>query len=222
MEISHRCFSQREMVYLWVLHMFWLVVAGSHDAIGDVLEGVVQFGGDGANRPVHELLHQQLQLLLGQRHVETFLQAADRTGTVETREVRPCERGRSQLSMFMRTLSIFSEVWGLLVQPKFFIPVRRYQMFSHAHTSVAINTSLPCGTKFHVKPGISSKSESPSLCRWNNSHKVFTCASDHLPHQLISPKPCDVLLPCCMISTICRTFSMCFLAAIRPWSISIL
>lgn len=63
---------------------------GSHDAVGDVLEGVVEFGGDGAHRPVHQLLHQHLQLLLRQRHVEALLQAADGAGTMETREVGSC------------------------------------------------------------------------------------------------------------------------------------
>lgn len=30
----------------------------SHDAVGEVLEAVVEFGGDGAHAPVHHLLHQ--------------------------------------------------------------------------------------------------------------------------------------------------------------------
>lgn len=61
--------------------------AGSHDAVGDVLEGVVELGGDGAHGPVHQLLHQNLQLLLGQGHVETLLQAADGAGAVEAGQV---------------------------------------------------------------------------------------------------------------------------------------
>lgn len=63
---------------------------GSHDAVGDILEGVVEFGGDGAHGPVHELLHQQLQLLLCQRHVETVLQATDGARAVEARQVGTC------------------------------------------------------------------------------------------------------------------------------------
>lgn len=59
----------------------------SHDAVGDVLEGVVEFGGDGAHGSVHHLLHQQLQLLLGQRHVEPLLQAADCARAVEAGKV---------------------------------------------------------------------------------------------------------------------------------------
>lgn len=62
----------------------------SHDAVGDILEGVVEFGGYGAHGPVHELLHQQLQLLLRQRHVETVLQAADGARAVEARQVGTC------------------------------------------------------------------------------------------------------------------------------------
>lgn len=58
-----------------------------HDAVGDVLEGVVEFGGDGAHGSVHQLLHQDLQLLLRQRHVETLLQTTDGAGAVETWEV---------------------------------------------------------------------------------------------------------------------------------------
>lgn len=59
----------------------------SHDAVGDVLEGVVEFGGDGAHGAIHQLLHQQLQLLLRQRHVETLLQAPDGAAAMETGQV---------------------------------------------------------------------------------------------------------------------------------------
>lgn len=55
----------------------------SHDAVGDVLEGVVELGGDGAHRAVHQLLHPPLQLLLRQRHVEALLQAADGTAALK-------------------------------------------------------------------------------------------------------------------------------------------
>ena len=65
----------------------WWRCVRSHDAIGDVLEGVIEFGGDGAHGSIHQLLHQQLQLLLRQTHVETFLQAADGAGAVETGKV---------------------------------------------------------------------------------------------------------------------------------------
>ncbi len=73
----------------------------SHDAVGDVLEGVVEFGGDGAHRSVHQLLHQQLQLLLCQTHVETLLQAADGAGAVEAGQVGACgwKTPESQLRM---------------------------------------------------------------------------------------------------------------------------
>jgi len=60
---------------------------GSHDAVGEVLEAVVQLGGDGPHGAVHQLLHQQLQLLLRQRHVEPLLQAADGAGAVEAGQV---------------------------------------------------------------------------------------------------------------------------------------
>lgn len=56
----------------------------SHDAVGQVLEAVVEFGGDGAHGAVHQLLHQHLQLLLRQVHVETLLQVPDGGGAVET------------------------------------------------------------------------------------------------------------------------------------------
>lgn len=64
----------------------------SHDAVGDVLKGVIEFGGDGAHGPVHHLLHQQLELLLGQRHVKTLLQATDGAGAVETGKVGTCKQ----------------------------------------------------------------------------------------------------------------------------------
>lgn len=57
--------------------------AWSHDAVGDVLEGVVELGGDGAHRAIHQLLHPPLQLLLRQRHVEALLQATDGTAALE-------------------------------------------------------------------------------------------------------------------------------------------
>lgn len=63
------------------------LASSSHDAVGDVLEGVVELGGDGAHGAVHQLLHQELQLLLRQGHVEALLQAADGAGAMEAGEV---------------------------------------------------------------------------------------------------------------------------------------
>lgn len=59
----------------------------SHDAVGEVLEAVVELGGDGAHAAVHHLLDQQLQLLLRHVHVETLLQVADGGRAVETGEL---------------------------------------------------------------------------------------------------------------------------------------
>lgn len=56
---------------------------GSHDAVGKVLEAVVELGGQRPHGSVHQLVHQQLQLLLRQRHVEALLQAAHGTAAVE-------------------------------------------------------------------------------------------------------------------------------------------
>lgn len=64
--------------------------AWSHDAVGDVLEGVVEFGSDGAHRAVHQLLHPPLQLLLRQRHVEALLQATDGTAALEAGQLGAC------------------------------------------------------------------------------------------------------------------------------------
>lgn len=55
----------------------------SHDAVGEVLEAVVQLGGDGAHGAVHHLLHQNLQLFLSQAHVKSLLQVADGAGAME-------------------------------------------------------------------------------------------------------------------------------------------
>ena len=74
----------------------------SHDAIGDVLERVVEFCCDGAHGSVHQLLHQQLQLLLRQRHVETLLQATDGAGAVETRQVRAYRYTKRQVNKTRR------------------------------------------------------------------------------------------------------------------------
>lgn len=49
----------------------------SHDAVSEVLETVVQLGGDWTHGAVHHLLHQHLQLLLRQAHVKSFLQVSD-------------------------------------------------------------------------------------------------------------------------------------------------
>lgn len=60
----------------------------SHDAVGEVLEAVIELGGDGAHGSVHHLLHQDLQLFLRQAHVETLLQVADGAGAMEAGQVR--------------------------------------------------------------------------------------------------------------------------------------
>lgn len=78
----------------------------SHDAVGDVLEGVVEFGGDGAHWSVHHLLHQQLQLLLGQRHVESLLQAADGAGAVETGKVGTWKRRNKNKGRYTEALKV--------------------------------------------------------------------------------------------------------------------
>lgn len=49
----------------------------SHDAIGEVLEAIVELGGDGAHAAVHHLLDEQLQLLFRHVHVKPLLQVAD-------------------------------------------------------------------------------------------------------------------------------------------------
>lgn len=60
----------------------------SHDAIGEVLEAVVEFGGDGPHAAIHHLLHQQLELLLGHAHVEPLFEVANGTGAVEAGKLR--------------------------------------------------------------------------------------------------------------------------------------
>lgn len=55
----------------------------SHDAVGEVLEAVVQLGGQRPHGSVHQLVHQQLQLLLRQRHVKALLQGTHGTAAVE-------------------------------------------------------------------------------------------------------------------------------------------
>lgn len=60
-----------------------LLSGGSHDAVGEVLEAVVQLGGQRPHGSVHQLVHQQLQLLLRQGHVEALLQATHGAAAVE-------------------------------------------------------------------------------------------------------------------------------------------
>lgn len=60
----------------------------SHDAIGEVLEAIVEFGGDGPHAAVHHLLHQQLQLLLSHAHVEPLFEVANGAGAMEARKLR--------------------------------------------------------------------------------------------------------------------------------------
>lgn len=60
----------------------------SHDAIGEVLEAIVEFGGDGPHAAIHHLLHQQLQLLLSHAHVEPLFEVANGAGAVEARKLR--------------------------------------------------------------------------------------------------------------------------------------
>ena len=64
----------------------------SHDAVGEILETVIELGGDGAHGAVHHLLHQHLQLLLRQAHVETFLQGPDGAGAMEARQLGTWDR----------------------------------------------------------------------------------------------------------------------------------
>lgn len=59
----------------------------SHDAVGEVLEAIVELGGDGAHAAIHHLLNEQLQLLLRHVHVETLLQVADGARAVEAGEL---------------------------------------------------------------------------------------------------------------------------------------
>lgn len=62
----------------------------SHDAVGEILKAVVELGSDGTHGAIHHLLHQHLQLLLRQIHVETLLQVTDGAGTVEAGKLRTC------------------------------------------------------------------------------------------------------------------------------------
>lgn len=62
----------------------------SHDAVGEILKAIVQLGSDGTHGAVHHLLHQHLQLLLRQVHVETLLQVTDGAGAVEAGKLRTC------------------------------------------------------------------------------------------------------------------------------------
>lgn len=60
----------------------------SHDAIGEVLETVVEFGGDGPHAAIHHLLYQQLELLLSHAHVESLFEIANGAGAMEARKLR--------------------------------------------------------------------------------------------------------------------------------------
>lgn len=75
---------------LWKWCSFFLVIMSecalaphSHNAVGEVLEAIVQLGGDGAHGTVHHLLHQELQLLLCQAHVKSLLQVTDGAGAMK-------------------------------------------------------------------------------------------------------------------------------------------
>lgn len=65
-------------------------VRRSHDAVCEILEAVVQLGRDGTHGAVHHLLHQHLQLLLRQVHVESLLQVTYGAGAVKAGELRTC------------------------------------------------------------------------------------------------------------------------------------
>lgn len=68
----------------------------SHDAIGEVLEAIVEFGGDGPHAAIHHLLYQQLQLLLGHAHVEPLLEVTNGAGAVEARKLGTDDLGHRQ------------------------------------------------------------------------------------------------------------------------------
>lgn len=46
--------------------------ANSKDAIGEVLEAIIELGGEGVKGGLHQVIHQQLQLLLCHVHVEAL------------------------------------------------------------------------------------------------------------------------------------------------------
>lgn len=60
----------------------------SHDAIGEILEAVVEFGGDGPHAAIDHLLHQQLELLLSHAHVESLFEIANGAGAMEAGKLR--------------------------------------------------------------------------------------------------------------------------------------
>lgn len=60
----------------------------SHDAIGEVLEAIIEFGGDGPHAAIHHLFHQQLELLLSHAHVEPLFEVANGAGAMEARKLR--------------------------------------------------------------------------------------------------------------------------------------
>lgn len=60
----------------------------SHDAIGEVLEAIVEFGGNGPHAAIHHLFHQQLQLLLSHAHVEPLFEVSNGAGAMEARKLR--------------------------------------------------------------------------------------------------------------------------------------
>ena len=62
------------------------------DAVGEVLESVVQFGGERVDGRLHHRVHQVLQLLLRHVHVETVSQELHRGGArTEARQLRACD-----------------------------------------------------------------------------------------------------------------------------------
>ena len=81
----------------------------SHDAVGEVLEAVIEFGGYRPHAAIHHLLHQQLQLLLGHAHVEPLLEVADGAGAMEARKLRTWGQQRGTGSHMERRGSVTVE-----------------------------------------------------------------------------------------------------------------
>lgn len=69
----------------------------SHDAVCEILESVIELGSDGTHGAVHHLLHQHLQLLFRQVHVESLFQVTDGAGAVKAGELRTCRKQEAVL-----------------------------------------------------------------------------------------------------------------------------
>ena len=81
----------------------------SQNAVGVVLEVVVESGGERVDARLDHLVHRQLQLLLGQVHVEAITKLTNRRHSlVETRQVRTWRKQHKSFQVCTVTSEWFS------------------------------------------------------------------------------------------------------------------